>query len=177
MHSLPLPSSHFLPTSTGLTWKVRLIVALLACCAVVPAILANGPVIKATTGLDIAPLVVPLTVLWGLACAAPRDISQQLTPHSHPHMLLSHPTPPTLSDHIQAHFQPIARLPIPSLPRPLQHSPPRPSATPHPIPSATLHPVPIPSTAMRFPSTSHPESSLWPSEVSGHPLALALRQP
>jgi len=51
--------------------QVRLIVTLLACCAVVPAILANGPVIKATTGLDIAPLVVPLTVLWGLAYALP----------------------------------------------------------------------------------------------------------
>jgi len=38
---------------------------------VVPAILANGPAIKASVGVDIAPLVVPLTVLWGLAYALP----------------------------------------------------------------------------------------------------------
>ena len=43
----------------------------LALCAIVPLILANGPLVKAKLGLDIAPLVVPLTVLWGLAYALP----------------------------------------------------------------------------------------------------------
>jgi len=51
--------------------KVRLLVAELAVCAVVPALLANGPLLKTAAGIDIAPLVVPLTVLWGLVYALP----------------------------------------------------------------------------------------------------------
>jgi len=51
--------------------KVNLVRFGLALCAITPLILANGPLVKAKTGLDIAPLVVPLTVLWGLAYALP----------------------------------------------------------------------------------------------------------
>jgi len=51
--------------------KVRLVALELCVCVAVPAILANGPLIKSAVGVDIAPLVVPLTVLWGLAYALP----------------------------------------------------------------------------------------------------------
>jgi len=51
--------------------KVRLVFMELAVCTVVPLVLANGPLLKSSFGLDLAPLVVPLTTLWGLAYALP----------------------------------------------------------------------------------------------------------
>ena len=51
--------------------KVNLVLIELVVCTLVPALLANGPLVKSTTGLDLAPLVVPLLVLWGLAYALP----------------------------------------------------------------------------------------------------------